>query len=393
MREALLIKYGEIAMRGKNRYLIENKLVEIIKKGISGIGNYYVSKEQGRIIVQCSSSDEHLDFDRLIDAVKNIAGVTAVCPGVKLDDKELESIRQGALQFFKTHYPNGGISFKVETKRSDKKYPYNSQVISADIGEYLLDNFHESIRVDVHKPDVLLHIEIRNYAYIYTDIIKAVGGLPLGLSGRAAVLLSGGIDSPVAAFLTLRRGIEISAVYFDSPPYTSERAKQKVKDLADRLAVYAGSIKLYIVPFTDVQLMIYDHTPPEKTTILLKRAMLKTAEKIALSEGSLALVTGDSLGQVASQTLHAIHAIDSAAAMPVLRPLCAMDKQDIVDIARKIETFDISIRPYEDCCTIFVAKHPETKPKKNIIESIESKIDGLDEAISKAVSSTDIYNA
>ncbi|MBQ6554977.1 MAG: tRNA 4-thiouridine(8) synthase ThiI, partial [Firmicutes bacterium] len=234
-------------------------------------------------------------------------------------------------------------------------------------------------------------VELRNNAYIYSRLIPGFGGLPMGTSGKATLLMSGGIDSPVAGFLTAKRGVETEAVYFDSPPYTSERAKQKVIDLANRLAVFTGGIKLHIVPFTETQLKIYDCTPPEKTTILLKRAMLKAAEKIALKNGSMALVTGDSIGQVASQTMEAINAIDSAAReMPVLRPLCTMDKQEIVDVARRIGTFEISIRPYEDCCTVFVPKHPETKPKRKIIENIERKITGLDELIDEAVENTEI---
>ena len=220
-------------------------------------------------------------------------------------------------------------------------------------------------------------------------MVKGYGGLPYGASGKATVLMSGGIDSPVAAFLTAKRGVEIEACYFDSPPYTSERAKQKVIDLAEQLAKYTGSLKLHIVPFTDTQLKIYESTPPEKMTVLLKRAMLKTAQKIAQKNKSMALVTGDSIGQVASQTMEAIVAIDSAATIPVLRPLCAMDKQEIIDVAVEIGTYDISIRPYEDCCTVFVAKHPETKPKKSIIESIERKIEGLDELMDKAVENTE----
>jgi thiamine biosynthesis protein ThiI len=234
-------------------------------------------------------------------------------------------------------------------------------------------------------------VELRNNAYIYSKLIKGFGGLPYGCTGRATVLMSGGIDSPVAAFLTARRGVEVNAVYFDSPPYTSERAKQKVFDLAEQISLYTGSMKLYVVPFTQTQLTLYEKAPEDKTTIMLKRAMLKAAEKIAENEKSLALVTGDSLGQVASQTMEAINAIDSAVqSMPVLRPLCAMDKQEIIDTAKKIGTYEISIRPFEDCCTVFVPKHPETKPKRHIIEKIESKIENLDELIDEAVKNSQV---
>ncbi len=382
MKNVLLVKYGEIATRGKNRYLVENRLIRTIIKRLDKYPGYRVYKEQGRILVVNEEGD--FDYDTVIPIVVNILGVLAVCPGIEFEDRSIESLRKHALIHFKEHFPNGGVTFKVVTRRSDKRYPMTGNEISADVGGYILHNI-DNLKVDVHNPEVQLMVELRNNVYVYSKLIKGYGGLPYGSSGKATVLLSGGIDSPVAAFLVAKRGVEIEAVYFDSPPYTSERAKQKVMDIAERLSVFTGSIRLHIVPFTETQLCIYEHTPPEKMTIFLKRAMLKTGEKIALKNKSHAIVTGDSIGQVASQTMEAIYAIDSAASIPVLRPLCSMDKQDIVDIATEIGTFDISIRPYEDCCTIFVAKHPETRPKKSIIESMESKIDGLDELIDKAV--------
>ena len=382
MKNVLLVKYGEIAIRGKNRYLIENKLIRTIIKRLEPYDGYRVYKEQGRLLVVNETGE--FDYDTVIPVVLKILGVTAVCPGVEFEDQSIESLRKHALLHFKEHFPEGGVTFKVVTRRSDKRYPMTGNEISADVGGYILHNV-PNIKVDVHNPDVTLMVELRNNAYVYSKVIKGYGGLPYGASGKATVLMSGGIDSPVAAFLTAKRGVEIEACYFDSPPYTSERAKQKVIDLAEQLAKYTGSLKLYIVPFTDTQLKIYESTPPEKMTVLLKRAMLKTAQKIAEKNKSMALVTGDSIGQVASQTMEAIAAIDSAATIPVLRPLCAMDKQEIIDVAVEIGTYDISIRPYEDCCTVFVAKHPETKPKKSIIESIERKIEGLDELMDKAV--------
>lgn len=390
MKEVLLVKYGEIAMRGKNRYLVENRLIRTIIKNLEPVGNYWVTKEQGRFVVECKEDNDTFDFETVIDVVVNILGVTAVCPGIRLEDSSMESIREYALKHFKEHFEGQKLTFKVETKRSDKQYPLHSREVSADVGGYILHNV-DNISVDVHNPDVTLMVELRNHAYIYSKLIKGFGGLPMGSSGKATLLMSGGIDSPVAGFLLAKRGVEIEAVYFNSPPYTSERAKQKVIDLAKRLAVFTGGVKLHIVPFTDVQLQIYNSVAPEKMTIFLKRAMLKSAEKIATKNGSMALVTGDSVGQVASQTMHAINAINTACqSMPVLRPLCAMDKQEIVDWARKIKTYDISIRPYEDCCTIFVAKHPETKPKRSIIEKIETKIENLEELINKAVEETEI---
>ena len=387
MKNVLLVKYGEIAIRGKNRYLIENKLIRTIIKRLEPYEGYRVYKEQGRLLVVNEAGE--FDYDTVIPVVLKILGVTAVCPGVEFEDQSIESLREHALLHFKEHFPEGGVTFKVVTRRSDKRYPMTGNEISADVGGYILHNV-PNIKVDVHNPDVTLMVELRNNAYVYSKVIKGYGGLPYGASGKATVLMSGGIDSPVAAFLTAKRGVEIEACYFDSPPYTSERAKQKVIDLAEQLAKYTGSLKLHIVPFTDTQLKIYESTPPEKMTVLLKRAMLKTAQKIAEKNKSMALVTGDSIGQVASQTMEAIVAIDSAATIPVLRPLCAMDKQEIIDVAVEIGTYDISIRPYEDCCTVFVAKHPETKPKKSIIESIERKIEGLDELMDKAVENTEI---
>lgn len=385
MKNVLLVKYGEIAIRGKNRYLIENKLIRTIIKRLEPYEGYRVYKEQGRLLVVNEAGE--FDYDTVIPVVLKILGVTAVCPGVEFEDQSIESLREHALLHFKEHFPEGGVTFKVVTRRSDKRYPMTGNEISADVGGYILHNV-PNIKVDVHNPDVTLMVELRNNAYVYSKVINGYGGLPYGSSGKATVLMSGGIDSPVAAFLTAKRGVEIEACYFDSPPYTSERAKQKVIDLAEQLAKYTGSLKLHIVPFTDTQLRIYESTPPEKMTVLLKRAMLKTAQKIAEKNKSMALVTGDSIGQVASQTMEAIVAIDSAATIPVLRPLCAMDKQEIIDVAVEIGTYDISIRPYEDCCTVFVAKHPETKPKKSIIESIERKIEGLDELMDKAVEDT-----
>lgn len=386
MKNVLLVKYGEIAIRGKNRYLIENKLIRTIIKRLEPYEGYRVYKEQGRLLVVNEAGE--FDYDTVIPVVLKILGVTAVCPGVEFENQSIESLREHALLHFKEHFPERGVTFKVVTRRSDKRYPMTGNEISADVGGYILHNV-PNIKVDVHNPDVTLMVELRNNAYVYSKVIKGYGGLPYGASGKATVLMSGGIDSPVAAFLTAKRGVEIEACYFDSPPYTSERAKQKVIDLAEQLAKYTGSLKLHIVPFTDTQLKIYESTPPEKMTVLLKRAMLKTAQKIAEKNKSMALVTGDSIGQVASQTMEAIVAIDSAATIPVLRPLCAMDKQEIIDVAVEIGTYDISIRPYEDCCTVFVARHPETKPKKSIIESIERKIEGLDELMDKAVENTE----
>ena len=387
MQNVLLAKYGEIALRGKNRHLIENALLKTISKNLEKVGNYSVKKEQGRVLIE--SREENFDYDKVIPLVVNILGITAVCPAIKLEDNSIENIRAKALLHMKEYCGDKEYTFKVETKRSDKQYPMDSREISTDIGGYIFNNM-DNIKVDVRNPDITLMVEIRNYTYIYSKLIKGFGGLPIGTSGKATVLLSGGIDSPISAFMMAKRGVSIEAVYFHSPPYTSDRAKQKVIDLAEQLSTFTGEIKLHIVPFTETQLKIYESVPPEKMTILLKRAMFKIAEKIAIKNNSQGLVTGDSIGQVASQTMQAIEAINSAVTtLPVFRPLCSMDKQEIIDIARKLGTFEISIRPYEDCCTIFVAKHPETKPKRNIIENKEKNIKDLDILIDKAIENTE----
>ena len=387
MKNVLLVKYGEIAMRGKNRHLFEYKLIDILKKKVELHGKYYVIREQGRFLIE--NQDGDVDYDVIIPEVLTTLGVVAVCLGVKIDDQSLENLQKEALTFMQNNYQDEKFTFKVDTKRASKNYPLKSQEISSEIGAYLLENM-EGLRVDVHNPQVRLNVEIRNSAYLFSKMIKGWGGLPVGSSGKGIVLLSGGIDSPVAAFLMAKRGVALEAVYFHSPPYTSERAKQKVIDLAEQIAVYTGGIKLHVIPFTDLQIILKDRVPPQKLTILLKRAMIRTAEKIAKEIQAQALILGDSIGQVASQTMHSIHAIDSSATMPLLRPLASFDKQEIVDLAKKIGTFEISIRPYEDCCTIFLADHPETKPKASIIESIESKIENLDEMIGLAIENREV---
>ena len=385
--KVLIVKYGEIAMRGNNRHIFTGKLVKAIRKNIDTEGDFYVVKEQGRLIIESRGTE--IDFDRIIPKVMPIFGIIALCPGIKTEDQSIENIRSLALEHMKELCSDKTYTFKVETKRSDKRYPMSSREVSADVGGYVFNNM-DNLSVDVHNPEIVLNIELRNDAYIYSKLIKTFGGLPVGSSGKAVALLSGGIDSPVAAWSVAKRGVEMEAVYFHSPPYTSEWAKQKVCDLAERLACFTGSIKLHIVPFTDLQLYLLDNVPHDKLTIFLKRAMMRTAQIIAEKENAQGLVTGDSVGQVASQTMQGLHAISAVCTMPVLRPLCGMDKQEIVDIAKKIGTFDISIRPYEDCCTIFVAKHPETKPKTSVIEKIESKLIELDSYIEKAIENTEV---
>ena len=385
--KVLIVKFGEIAMRGNNRHIFISQLVKTMRNNLEKEGNFYIVKEQGRLIVEDRGGE--LDYDRVIPKIVPIFGLVGVCPGVKTTDQSMKNLREVALKHMQTFFSEQNITFKVEVKRADKRYPLTSKEVAADIGGYILERM-ENLAVDVHNPSVVLRVELRNDAYVFSKVIKTYGGLPVGSSGKGIALMSGGIDSPVAAWLMAKRGIAVECVYFHSPPYTSEWAKQKVEDLAERIACFTGEIKLHVVPFTEVQLYLLEHVPHDKLTIFLKRAMMKTAEKIAHNSNALALITGDSVGQVASQTLQSIHAINSVCTIPVLRPLAGMDKQEIVDLAKEIGTFDISIRPYEDCCTIFVAKHPETRPKTNIIEAIEKKLEDLDSLIKKAVETEEI---
>ncbi len=381
--KVLIVKFGEVAMRGNNRPIFISQLVKTMRNRLDKIGNFYIVKEQGRLIVEDRGGE--MDYDSVIPNIVPIFGLVGVCPGIKMTDQSMENLKEAALRHMQTFFGKEKTTFKVAVKRADKRFPMTSQEAAADIGGYILEKM-DNLTVDVHNPAVTLQVELRNDAYIFSKVIKTFGGLPAGSSGKGVALLSGGIDSPVAAWMMAKRGIAVECVYFHSPPYTSEWAKQKVEDLAERIACFTGEIKLHVVPFTEVQLYLLENVPHDKLTIFLKRAMMKAAEEIAKKNNGLALITGDSIGQVASQTLQGIHAINSICTMPVLRPLAGMDKQEIVDLAKKIGTFEISIRPYEDCCTIFVAKHPETRPKTSVIEAIEKKLTQLEDLISSAVS-------
>ena len=387
VEKVLIVKYGEIAIRGNNRHIFTNKLIKAIRKNIDTEGNFYIQKEQGRLIIE--SKNKYFDFEKIIEKVKPIFGIIAICPAIKIENQNIENLKQIALEQMKESFNDKNYTFKVETKRSDKRYPISSREVSSAIGGYILENLN-NLKVDVHKPEIILNIELRNNAYIYSKIIKTFGGLPIGSSGKAISLLSGGIDSPVATWSIAKRGVEIEAVYFHSPPYTSERAKEKVCDLAKQLSYFTGNIRLHIVPFTDLQIYLLENVPHDKLTIFLKRAMIKIAEIIAKKENAQGLVTGDSIGQVASQTMQALNAINTITNMPILRPLAGMDKQEIIDMAKNIGTFDISIRPYDDCCTIFVAKHPETKPKTSVIENIENNLSNLSNLIEKCIQNKEI---
>ncbi|MCL2422039.1 MAG: tRNA 4-thiouridine(8) synthase ThiI [Defluviitaleaceae bacterium] len=376
MKKVLLVKYGEIALRKGNRHIFERKLADTIRILIDDPA-VKVSREQGRLLVEDSRGD--IDSTGVIEKIRRIFGITAICVSLKLDDASLDNLKEAALL---VATKNSG-TFKIETKRADKRYPLESREVSAAIGEYVLQH-RQGLKADMRNPEMTVWVEIRTCAYVYTEIIKCEAGLPYGSTGKGVLLLSGGIDSPVAGYMMAKRGVEIIPVYFHSPPYTSERALDKVTDIMEKLCGFIGPTPLYVVPFTETQLYIYENMPHAKLTLFLKRAMLRIATIIAEKEKAHCLINGDSVGQVASQTVQSIAAIDSASELTVLRPLAAMDKQQIIDTARQIDTYDISIRPFEDCCTVFVPKHPESKPTAKIVASIEAKHGILPELYARA---------
>lgn len=386
MNKVILIRYGEIMLKGLNRRVFEDKLVANIRKTLYGLGNVDINRSQARIYIE--PQDEGFDFDMAAKRLVNIFGIVSISIALKVDT-DFEVIKKSALEFVKTRvakYNNsieGSISFKVEAKRGYKLFPMQSPEICSELGSYLLENIPQ-LRVDVHNPDFTVYVEVRASSYIYCDIIRSNGGLPVGTNGKAVLLLSGGIDSPVAGWMMAKRGMELEAVHFHTYPYTSERAKEKVIELARILSRYCHRVKLHIISFTDIQLEINDKCPEELMTIIMRRVMMKIAERIAVKNGALALITGESLGQVASQTVHALAVTNDVVKMPVFRPLIGMDKNEVIEIARKIDTYETSILPYEDCCTVFVAKHPKTRPTLFEVEKSEELLQ-IEEMIEKAI--------
>ncbi|MGI6094938.1 MAG: tRNA uracil 4-sulfurtransferase ThiI [Lachnospiraceae bacterium] len=388
MFKAFLIKYAEIGLKGKNRYVFEDALVEQIRHHLQEVeGEFEVKKEQGRIYV---FAEGEFDFDEAVAALKRVFGIAYICPVVVVDNRLVNELGQDVVDYVGQAYPDKNFTFKVNTRRADKSYPVPSMEINSTLGEYLLQAYPK-MQVDVHKPDVTIHVEIRQKVYIYSQNIPGPGGMPIGTAGRAMLLLSGGIDSPVAGYMIAKRGVKIDAVYFHAPPYTSERAKQKVVDLAKLVARYSGPIHLHVVNFTDIQLYIYEKCPHEELTIIMRRYMMKIAEHFAKEQKCLGLITGESIGQVASQTMHSLAVTNEVCTLPVYRPLIGFDKQEIIDIALKIQTYETSILPYEDCCTIFVAKHPVTKPNLNIIKRSETNLEEkIDELLETAIQTTEV---
>ena len=388
MYKTFLIKYAEIAIKGKNRYLFEDALVENIRYQLKNLdAEYEVRKENGRIYVDCLGE---YDYDDTVATLQRVFGIVGICPVVVVEDEGFEKLAEDVVAFVDKAYPDKNFTFKVNSRRARKNYPMTSMEINAAVGEKLLEAFPET-KVDVHNPQVVINVEVRPMIYIYSEEIEGPKGMPLGTAGKAMLLLSGGIDSPVAGYMISKRGVTLEATYFHAPPYTSERAKQKVVDLAKKVARYSGPIELNVVNFTDIQLAIYEKCPHDELTIIMRRYMMKIAEHFAKEDKCLGLITGESIGQVASQTMQSLAATNEVCTIPVYRPLIAMDKQDIVKISEQIDTYETSILPFEDCCTIFVAKHPVTKPNINIIKRSEENLkDVIDELMKTAIETTEV---
>ena len=385
---AFLIKYAEIGIKGKNRYLFEDALIRQIRFALKAAeGEFAVRKVTGRIYVEARTP---FDFDEVVECLTHVFGIAGICPMVQFDNNGFEDLKERLLDYVGKVHPEGNFTFKVQTKRADQGFPMDSNEINAALGEALLEAY-PGLRVDVHEPDVFFYVEVRERINLYSRIIPGPGGMPVGTSGKAMLLLSGGIDSPVAGWMVAKRGVKIDAVYFHAPPYTSERAKEKVVDLAKLVSRYAGPMDLHVINFTDIQLYIYDQCPHEELTIIMRRYMMRIAEAIAEETGALGLVTGESIGQVASQTLPSLACTNEVCRLPVFRPVIGFDKQDIVDIALKINTFETSIQPFEDCCTIFVAKHPVTKPNRKVIRRSEEKLaEKIDEMVKTALETREV---
>ena len=370
----ILVRYGEIFLKGLNRPYFEKLLLQSIQTKLRSFQGVSVERGDGRYYVRGFAEEE---AGAVMEALTKVFGVHSISPAVETE-KEIDAVFSAAeseVRQYLAKYGLNAATFKVETKRSDKRFPMGSYEISREAGAYLLEHV-PGLTVDVHQPQFQVHIEIREKAYVYVDVIPGQGGMPLGSNGKAMLLLSGGIDSPVAGYMIAKRGVTLDAVHYHSFPYTSERAKEKVLELAKLMTEYTGPIRLNIVSFTEIQMEIYEKCPEEQLTILMRRFMMKIAERLAKKAKAKALVTGESIGQVASQTIESLHVTNSAVEMPVFRPLIGMDKIEIMERAKQIHTYDTSILPYEDCCTVFVPKHPVTKPDLEKIVASEQLLDG-----------------
>lgn len=387
MERLILIRYGEIYLKGQNRPFFEKMLVNNIKKAIEPLNDAKVFKAQGRIYI------ENIQVERgILDRLSRVFGAIGINPAWKTD-KTLDSIKamvKAVMEDALEKYGKNDLTFKMESRRADKTFPINSMDLSRDMGAFILKNF-PGLKVDVHNPDIKINLEVREYAYAYHENIIGAGGMPVGTNGKTTMLLSGGIDSPVAGWMIAKRGVQLTAVHYHSFPYTSDKAKEKVIDLCKLLTQYCGHIRLHVVPFTEIQQELYEKCPDGLLTILMRRYMMRIAEIIAKEEGAQALVTGESIGQVASQTLEGLVSTDDAVTLPVFRPLIGLDKNEIVEIAERINTYETSILPYEDCCTVFVPKHPVTKPKLDKVRQAETLIDGPT-LIKRALEGVEVYD-
>ncbi len=370
MNEVILIKLGEMVLKGLNRKVFEAALLRNIRRRLGNLGDFEIKVAQSTVYVIPHGG---ADLGSAVEKVSKVFGIAAFSRACAVQ-KEMPAILEAAEDYLKYDLL-AAKSFKVESKRADKSFPLQSPEISAELGEYLLDRF-PNLHVDVHNPDIIVRVEVRDFgAYVHGQPLRGAGGIPVGTGGSAAILISGGIDSPVAAWMMAKRGLELTAIHFASPPYTSERAEQKVADLLSKVSEYSGRMTMFTVPFAKVQEEIMAKCPEDLFTIIMRRFMMRVSERIAAKEYCSALITGESLGQVASQTVQAIFCTDEAAHIPVFRPLIGMDKVEIIDISRKIDTFDISIQPFEDCCTVFTPKHPRTRPELRYVLEAEEALD------------------
>ncbi|NLC33293.1 MAG: tRNA 4-thiouridine(8) synthase ThiI [Clostridiales bacterium] len=379
MQELLMVRYGEIYLKGLNRPYFQNLLLARIKSALNNLTSK-VTLHDSRIYIR-----DMKDSAACLHAVQRVFGVHSICPAIEMDKEDFAAVCEQAFQLM------SGLSggFKVFARRADKRYELDSPQICAAIGEYVLKR-NKDLHVDVKNPEHKLNIEIRDKAYLYINVFAGPGGMPIGSNGKATLLLSGGIDSPVAGYMIAKRGVALSAVHFYSFPYTGERAKQKVLKLAQLLAAYCGELRLFLVPFTEIQMSIHEKCPADYTTLIMRRFMMKIAEIIAKDEKSQALITGESIGQVASQTMRSLACTDAVVTLPVFRPVIGFDKIDIISYAKNIGTFATSSLPYEDCCTVFTPKHPQTQPKIEAVEEAELFIDNIEDLINQAVQNSEL---
>jgi thiamine biosynthesis protein ThiI len=381
--DVILIRYGELALKGKNRDLFEEALVRNVKSILRSFYNIKVRRSYGRMYVELHGEDAQAVMERL----QRVFGISSFSPTIQVDQDE-EIIKQRALELIQQLQPEPK-TFRVETRRADKRFPKTSMEMSRSVGTHILRNMPE-IKVDVHNPEVVVNVEIRaEGTYISCQTIPGPGGLPVGVSGKVLLLLSGGIDSPVAGWMMMKRGVTLEAIHFHSYPFTSERSLEKVRDLAHKLTRWGGTIRLHVVPFTEIQTAIREKCPEDYLITIMRRFMMRISQQIAAKTGALALATGESLGQVASQTLESMNTINNVVSIPILRPLIGMDKTEITDISRRIDTYELSILPYEDCCTIFTPKNPVTRPKPHVAARFEESLD-VDALVADAVNRTEV---